>query len=165
MMIDFERGRFEDARERCNALVEIGDKLREGSEGPFAHALAGLCDYAIDDDDASMDAALEDLRVVDAKHRLAYTLTRAAMLDLERGRLDSAVTRATEALEYATLLQRATETILAHIVLARANSKLDNAEVAAEHESAIAKLSAAGVAKWAMAYVGVSGETSKTDAT
>ena len=165
MMIDFERGRFENARERCNALVEIGDKLREGSEGPFAHALAGLCDYAIDDAATSMDAALEDLRVVDAKHRLAYTLTRAALLDLERGRLDSALARATEALEYATLLQRATEMILAHIVLARANSRLDNAEVAAEHESAIAELSEAGVAEWAMAYVAAPGESAKTGAT
>ena len=62
-MIDFERGRYDEARRRCANLVEIGDKLREGSEAPFAHALAGLCRYALDDDDSALDGSLEALRV------------------------------------------------------------------------------------------------------
>lgn len=153
MMIEFERGRFDEARERCKALVEIGDKLREGSEGPFGRAAAGLCDYAIDDEPRNLEAGLEELRIADAKHRLAYILTRAARIDLDYGRVASALARATEALEYATLLRRATEMILAHVALAEANRRLDNTEDAEIHEAAVAELSASGVAEWAAAYV------------
>ena len=60
-MIDFERGRPEAARAHCKALVELGDKLREGSERPFAHALDALCHYALADDAAPLEAALKDL--------------------------------------------------------------------------------------------------------
>ena len=74
----------EAARAHCKTLVELGDKLREGSERPFAHALDALCHYALADDAAPLEAALEDLRAADAKHRLAYMLTRAALLDVER---------------------------------------------------------------------------------
>ena len=75
VMIDLQRGRLEDARARGCELLALGDKLREGSEAPFARALDGLCDYAIDDRCERLDGALADLRVADAKHRLAYVLT------------------------------------------------------------------------------------------
>ena len=60
------------------------------------------------------------LRAADAKHRLAYTLTRAALLDVERDRPQNAIARASEALGYAEALDRATEIVLAHAALARA---------------------------------------------
>jgi tetratricopeptide (TPR) repeat protein len=117
-MIDLQRGRVHDAKERCAELLSLAEKLRGGSEEPFARALLGLCAYALEDDAEALTAALDDLRIADAKHRLAYVLTRAALVDCERGRQGQAIERASEALGYARLLERATETLLACAVLA-----------------------------------------------
>src|SRR5690606_28341251 len=107
-MIELERGRLDAARIYCAMLIDIGGRLREGSEAPFARALDALCGYALDGAGGALDVALEELRIVDAKHRLAYTLTRAALIDLDRRQLDAAVARAAEALEYAEALDRPT---------------------------------------------------------
>ncbi len=148
VMVELQRGRLADARERSRELLALGDKLREGSEEPFARAMARLCDYAIDDDDQGLEAALADLRVADAKHRLAYVLTRAAVLDCERGRAEQATRRATEALGYATQLDRATEMLLANAVLSRdctvAGDKAGATRFAQEAE----RLSTRGAALW-----------------
>jgi predicted ATPase len=148
-MIDFERGRADAARAHCRSLVELGDKLRDGSERPFAHALHGLCQYALADDSAPLDAALEALRAADAKHRLAYTLTRAALLDVERDRPDAAIARATEALAYAETLDRPTEILLAHAALARARKALADTAGYERHVAALKSLEQAPVAGWA----------------
>lgn len=118
-MLDLHRGRIEAARARCAELLALGRKLRGGSEEAFARALCGLCAYALDDEAQALETALEELRIVDAKHRLAFVLTRAALIDCERGRTEQAVARAGEALGYAKLLERATETVIASAVLAR----------------------------------------------
>jgi tetratricopeptide (TPR) repeat protein len=149
VMIDLERGRLDSALARCEALIEIGDKLREGSEAPFARALKGLCQYAIDHDDTGLEAALDELRVVDAKHRLAYSLTRAALLDVERGRSDCAIERATEALGCAEALERATEIVLAHVALAEAHEAAGDREAAARHRDTITQIDSDSVAVWA----------------
>jgi DNA-binding SARP family transcriptional activator/energy-coupling factor transporter ATP-binding protein EcfA2 len=149
-MIDFERGRIDDARSHCKTLVELGDKLREGSERPFAHALDALCHYALKDDTAPLDAALKDLRTADAKHRLAYTLTRAALLDVERQRPEAAIERAGEALGYAEALDRATEIVLAHAALARARKAVADTAGYARHVAALRSLEQASVARWAL---------------
>lgn len=151
VMIAIQSGCFEEARRRCAELAEIGHRLREGSEAPFAGALEGLCGYALDDDAAALDQALEDLRIADAKHRLSYVLTRAALLDYERGRIEPALARATEALGYADLLQRATEKLLAHLVLGLGLRAAGRAAEAEPHAAAIAMLEASGVAAWAAA--------------
>jgi DNA-binding SARP family transcriptional activator len=148
-MIDFERGRYDSARTHCAALLEIGTKLREGSEAPFARALDALCRYALEDDAAPLDAALDELRIVDAKHRLAYTLTRAALLDMERGRLDDALERAREALGYAEALDRATEMMLAHVALARAHQAANDTEAFERHAATLAGFDQQPVAEWA----------------
>ena len=152
MMIEFQRGNYREARDYCETLESIGEKLRVGSEGPFAKAATALCDYALTDNGEALEPALEDLRQVDAKYRLAYILTRAAQLDCERGRLDDAERRATEALEYATLLHRATEMSLARAILACTCRALNDPEAAAEHDAAIAELEATGVAEWASTH-------------
>ena len=85
-MIEFQRGNYEEAKSIAGNMVSIGEKLRVGSEGPFAHAMSALCDFALTDDAGELETALDALRDVDAKHRLAYTLTRAAQLDCDRGR-------------------------------------------------------------------------------
>ncbi len=148
-MIDLERGRPEAARAHCKTLVELGDKLREGSERPFAHALDALCHYALADDAAPLEAALKALRAADAKHRLAYTLTRAALLDVERGRPQDAIVRAGEALGYAEALDRATEIVLAHAALARARKAIGDTAGYAKHVAALKSLARVPVAQWA----------------
>jgi DNA-binding SARP family transcriptional activator len=153
VMIEFQRGNYEKAKSYCEILGTIGEKLRVGSEGPFALALSALCDYALTDSDKNLETALDELRVVDAKHRLAYTLSRAAQLDCERGRLDDAARRATEALDYATLLHRATEMALARAILACTCLANGDSEAAVEHEAAIAELEKTGVAVWASHYI------------
>jgi DNA-binding SARP family transcriptional activator/tetratricopeptide (TPR) repeat protein len=148
-MIDIERGRHESAKERCVALIELGEKLREGSERPLAHALDALCHYAIADDAVPLETALVDLRTADAKHRLAYTLTRAALLDVERGRPDEAISHAGEALGYAEALDRPSEIMLAHVALARARLAANDMAGSARHAAAIAELERGPVAGWA----------------
>jgi DNA-binding SARP family transcriptional activator/tetratricopeptide (TPR) repeat protein len=149
VMIDIQRGLYADARVRCGELLAIGEKLRAGSEAPFARALQGLCGYALDDLPQALDTALDDLRIADAKHRLAYVLTRAALIDFERGRFDKAIARAAEALGYAELLERATEKMLAHVVLGLAREASGEGAEARRHLAEAAELEAAGVAEWA----------------
>jgi len=149
VMIDFERREFAKALQRCAALVTLGDKLREGSEAPFARALEGLCTYALHDETSQLEGALDELRIADAKHRLAYTLTRAALFDVERGRQQKAIMRAREALGYAEALERGTERLLAHVVLAHACRAMSDEHEYERHVAAVAALSQASVARWA----------------
>ena len=149
VMIDFERGRFDAAMARCSTLLEIGEKLREGSEAPFARALEALCRYALGEPPDRLGAALDELRIADAKHRLAYTLTRAALLDVERGRLDQGLARASEALGHAEVLERVTEMMLAHVALAMTHRSSANAAAYQRHVAAVAALEGATVAQWA----------------
>jgi hypothetical protein len=148
-MIEIERGRIEAARPYCETLVALAEKLREGSERPFARALDALCRYALTDDVEPLEAALADRRVADAKHRLAYTLTRASLLDVERGRTDAATARASEALEHAEALDRRSEILLAHVALARARRAAKDAAGYARHKAVLADLEGKPVAGWA----------------
>ena len=148
-MIDYERGDLDAARRRAETLIDLGEKLREGSEAPFARALAGLCDFAFDDESQDLDAAIEELRVVDAKHRLAYALTRAALIELERDRPESAVKRAVESLDHARALDRVTEEMLARVALATAYRELNDEAQAVGQIERIAGLMDAPIAGWA----------------
>ncbi|HEX7081599.1 MAG TPA: AAA family ATPase [Gammaproteobacteria bacterium] len=148
-MIELERERFDAAKAYCASLIELGEKIREGSERPFAHALDGLCHYALTDETAPLEAALEDLRSADAKHRMAYTLTRAALLDIERRRHETALDRATEALDCAEALDRATDMMLAHVALALASRAANDEAGFERHAAALARLETAPVALWA----------------
>jgi hypothetical protein len=149
-MIELERGDVRAAKACCAALIELGTKLRDGSERPFAHAFDALCDYALADDAAPLETALAELRSADAKHRLAYTLTRAALIDLERQRPAAALARGREALGYAEALDRPSEMLLAHVALAQAQQA--NADTAGyeHHKAALARLAATPVAGWAL---------------
>jgi hypothetical protein len=117
-----ERGDWKGARPLAVELDALGEKLREGSEAPFARALLALARRALDEEGAAeaLERAIEELRGVDAKLRLAYTLTRAARLDLARGRAPSARERAREARAAAEALARPTEALLAGLTLWRA---------------------------------------------
>jgi DNA-binding SARP family transcriptional activator/predicted ATPase len=148
-MIEIERDHPASARAHCAAMVELGEKLREGSELPFAHALDALCDYALADEPASLERALDELRAADAKHRLAYTLTHAALFDLARQHHELAMARANEALVYAEALDRSTEVMLAHLALACAHRATNDPAGFAEHAAALDRLADAPVAGWA----------------
>jgi DNA-binding SARP family transcriptional activator len=147
-MVEIERGRFDAARTRCTAMLELAEKLRDGSEGPFARAMDALCRYASHDEDALAEP-LEALRVVDAKHALAYTLNRAAAIDRARNRHDRAIVRAREALECAEILERASERLMAHTILAQSYDATRKPAHARAQVEAIAAMSAVPVAEWA----------------
>lgn len=165
VMLDIQRGRLAEARRACGDLLTLGDKLRGGSEEPFGRAMAGLCSYAIDDAAGDLEAALGDLRVADAKHRLAYLLTRAALFDCERGRLDIAGRRADEALGYAQLLERPTERLLALAVLAHRARTLGDQTGAARWASEVKRMATAGPAVWALEVAeGLSGKSGRRPA-
>ncbi len=147
-MIEIERGDYAAAKIHCNTLIDIGTRIREGSERPFAVALDALCQYGLDAEDPGLDAVMEELRVADAKQRLAYVLNRAAILDLRHQRQEIALARATEALQIAQLMERPSEILQAHITLATVQRNL-NQDAEAEHIKAARELAAGPVARWA----------------
>lgn len=148
VMVDIERNQFDTALNRARLLVQIGEKLREGSEGPFARALTYLCHYALSGDDQGLDQALQELRNTDAKQRLAYILNRTALLDIAFNRPEQAVIHAREALEYAELLERASDKILSHVALAQAG-RLQHRAACTEHLEALRALTSTPAAVWA----------------
>jgi len=81
-----------------------------------------LCALAEGGDAGALDAAIEDLRLADSKHRLAFVLTRAGEIELARGEADRARTRALEAARAAAQLDSASEAALAQVLLARASA-------------------------------------------
>ncbi|MDT8320796.1 MAG: hypothetical protein RQ826_09765 [Xanthomonadales bacterium] len=149
VLIAWYQGDCERALKLCEPLRELAGKLREGSEEPLARAVYGLCLYHERDDPESLNQAIEDLRIADAKYRLAYTQSRAAMIDLERGRIESAMTRAREALHCAELLQRPTEMLIAHLALYHAGEAVGDDRAVAVESEAMSALCERGVAVWA----------------
>lgn len=147
-MIEVEREVFAAAMARCRPLLEIGARLREGSEYPFAQALEALCGYGIDGRDTGLDARLQAVRAADAKQRLTFLLNRAAALDIRCGQWDRALQRSTEALALAELMERPTEMLLARVVIEVINRKNNKAEDGTNLEY-IEKISAGTVAGWA----------------
>jgi hypothetical protein len=137
-----QRGAIAEAARLTDELASLGDRLRDGSEAPFARALAALLRNAADpsaasDDsgaDGSLDEALDALRAADSKSRLAFILTRAALADISSGNPERARRRALEALDCARSLERPSEVALARVALIRAASMLGD-EVAAGREA------------------------------
>ena len=64
-------------------LIELGEKLREGSERPFALALDALCHYALTDKTEPLEAALAECR-----GRVAGSSGAAAKLGVPPSTLD-----------------------------------------------------------------------------
>ncbi len=131
IMIEIERGDFAAAEALSTELSVIANKLREGSEVPFARALAALANYGAGRDEAVtlLDEALAQLRLADAKHRLAYALNRAAQIELGRGRAESAKARAGEARRIADALVSPSETVRATLLLARTARAVNDLEM------------------------------------
>jgi tetratricopeptide (TPR) repeat protein len=147
-MLEVDRGDFTAALARCEPLVEIGSRLREGSEYPFALGLRALCEYSLNGSDESLAEHLQVVREVDAKARLTYLLNRVAALDIRYGRLDLALARGAEALQLAELMERPTETLLAHLNLVAVKGQL-KLPGEGEHLATIKALMTGVVARWA----------------
>jgi tetratricopeptide (TPR) repeat protein len=145
-VLELERNDAQTAGMLCGDLVALAGKLREGSEAPFARCLAALAAEASGQDAVEeIDAAIESLRMTDAKHRLAYALLRAACGDIDRGKFKRARSRGEEALRLARILERPSETAMAHVVLLRCALK-GSGNDAARHEKALQQTNAAKLA-------------------
>jgi DNA-binding SARP family transcriptional activator/Cdc6-like AAA superfamily ATPase len=146
-LVEVEREDYDAALERCQALVEIGSRLREGSERPFSLALQALCHYGLHREDSGLDDALQELRLMDAKQRLAYILNRAAMLDIVHERLEQGKARASEALALSQTMERPSEMLQAYINLEKIYLR-DEVIAGSSPRSAIEQLATGTVAGW-----------------
>jgi predicted ATPase/DNA-binding SARP family transcriptional activator len=125
VQLNLDAGRSERALELAHETLELADKTRDGSEGPFARVLFALAQLALDKDAGSaLQRALSELRIADAKHRLAFGLSRAAAWCNRTGRAQEAAAMANEALEIARLLERPSDIVLALAELANAQRVL-----------------------------------------
>jgi DNA-binding SARP family transcriptional activator/tetratricopeptide (TPR) repeat protein len=119
----------------CAGVFPVVAKMGEGSEEPVARALDALAHVVNGeaDWDAALERAIARLRDVDAKGMLAYVLNFAASLDLARGRIDSARARAEEALRAAEIVERCTQTVIAHALLGKVALQAGDRTAAARH--------------------------------
>jgi hypothetical protein len=119
--LEIRRGNCARARALAAELCGLAERLRGGSELPFARVVEALCRSNEGDPtaDAALTEALDALVAADAKHRLAFSLNEAACLDIRSGRLQRAEARAREALRLAELLELPTEMVMGHARLAR----------------------------------------------
>lgn len=160
VMLEIERGDSRAALCRAEELAALGERFRDGSEAPFARALVAVARVALRDGAAQvqLDHDIAALTVADAKHRLAYVLTRAALLDLDHlvnaADAERARERAERALPIASLLERATELALAHLALIRWARWAKQGGAEAEHLAALASLDTTLVAAPVRAMIG-----------
>jgi DNA-binding SARP family transcriptional activator len=113
---------YAEAGDVAAEMARLAVGLGSGSEGPFAAALAALCRMAEGDEaaDAILDDALDVLRTVDAKHRLALCLRWSAEIDIAAGRFARALRRAEQSLALATAINRPSDIALARVAIAAA---------------------------------------------
>ncbi|MGH6948009.1 MAG: ATP-binding protein [Kiloniellales bacterium] len=144
--LEIDCGSLEEANLLAQQLMALAEKLPEGSEAPFARALAALTrSGAYAKEYPELIKAIEDLRGVDAKQRLSYLLTRAALFALNRGDLGTARKRAVEGLETAKVMERPTEIALARTILLRLALDAGDVADAARQRSALKRLDIASI--------------------
>ena len=143
VMVSIHRKDPEEACQHAMELFAIGEKLREGSERPLGRAMLALCRYQKGQDEhrSALEEALQELRDVDAKQRLAFVLTQAAAIELERGELDSAATLASEAEAIGRILQQPSESAMARAVLLRIARERGDGEAMREYAKELRELS------------------------
>lgn len=137
--LEMRRGNCTRACALAQELKSLAERLRAGSELPFANAVEALCRCTGGDAaaEADLDNALAALTAADAKHRLAFALNEAAASDRRNGRLDRAKTRAAEALRLAELLELPTEMTVARAQLALLAAASDDVAGQAVHRAAL----------------------------
>src|SRR5690606_38170372 len=119
--LHLERNGLGQCESACSDLLSLAEKLREGSELPFARALLALCAMArrraVPSEE--FDSALAALRRADSKHRLAFICSCAARYALEREDTERARVLGEEALAAATAIGRASDMAMALAILVR----------------------------------------------
>jgi DNA-binding SARP family transcriptional activator/tetratricopeptide (TPR) repeat protein len=121
-MIELESGAWEATRGRADELRAVATKLGEGSEEAIADAFDALAREGGGETGAHarVVAALEALVRADAKAMLAYALTVAAELAIDRGAFADASELGRRALEASEPLGKPSAIILARMAIGRA---------------------------------------------
>ncbi len=137
--LELQRDACTEAVRLSAELLSLGERFRGGSEAPFARAVHALVRHAAGEVDqvAALDEALDALRREDAKHRLAWVLSRCARIDLARGDAGGAARRAAEALDTARALGRGSEEVMALATCALAAQAGGDAATARTHLDAM----------------------------
>ncbi len=119
--LEIARKRYGEVKAICGEMLLLAEKMRHGSELPYASALDALCRCANGEADAmaGLETALGALRIADTKQRLAEICIAAAGLLLERGDLNIAKRLAEEALSAAELLNRPSDMAASLALLCR----------------------------------------------
>lgn len=152
VQLNIDGARFDRALELAIDTQQLADKTRDGSEVPYARVLIALARLALGGEAVStLEQALSELRTADAKHRMTYGLSRGAALLNARQNPETAARMATEALEYARLLERPSDIVLALVELGNAQRALgDRTGFVAARDEAV-PLGATGISAHARA--------------
>jgi hypothetical protein len=104
--------------------------------------MLALCRYKKGEETrrVELEEALQELREVDAKQRLAFVLTQAAAVESERGDFETAAARAAEAEAIGRILQQPSESALARAVLLRIAREQGDQEAVREQVNALGEL-------------------------
>jgi hypothetical protein len=123
--LELARGRLAETLSISQEMLDLAEKMRHGSELPFARALNALCRCALGDEAAmpEFDRAIDALRLADTKQRLALIAMAAANHCLARDQRERGIRLAEEALAAATLLSRPSDMAMALAILARLSYK------------------------------------------
>jgi hypothetical protein len=142
VMLEIDRGDYERASELAEHLDELGAKVRPGSEAPTARALKALAALCAGDEAAKdgLEAAIEELRAVDAKYELGFLLTRWGHHDLSQGRCVQVRARSEAALEVAQAIRRPSDTAIAHALLAQCALRAEDQELHEAQRQALQEL-------------------------
>jgi len=150
-MLEIDRGHHAEALDLATHLADLGQRVRPGAEAPSGRALLALAQRACGQNgtDEPLDAAIQELRAIDAKYQLSFIMTRLARLDLERGDVVAASARANEALQFAESIGRASEVALSHVLLAQCAERSAGRAAATDHLDALRQLAKAEISSGA----------------
>lgn len=120
--LELAREQYQAALALCGELTSTAERLRGGSEVPFARTLEALVRLrcGLDSSLESFDEQYAELAAQDAKQRCAFLSAEAAHFAAISGDHMYALRRAQEALQLASAVERASESALALSVIVRA---------------------------------------------
>jgi hypothetical protein len=149
LVMEIEDENWTAARELCHEMRQLAEKIRPGSEQPFAEAFQAICRHVAQPcaDMEAFDRAMQALRVADSKHRLAFAAVVAADVFLKQGAVARARQLAQEALEASRVLNRVNGQVGALAVLVEAAAR--NGEDAQAWREQLRALMAQDAGKWA----------------
>jgi tetratricopeptide (TPR) repeat protein len=150
--VDYELGDLERAALRASELSALAEKMREGSEVPYARAMRAVIAHAQSRHhaDTELREAIDALRASDAMQRLTAVLLYAGELDLERGDCERALARASEALALAKNLERKSDKVLALALVASAAKALGSITALEAARSELGGVVTAGLSRRAL---------------